>query len=145
MDWRGRTFCSYAVQFYSPLRINTHACMIFRLTAIITDSKIYLIDNARPLFPIGVPFTFSIMARINLANSFGFGLFNLICMFIAAYAGWVIAVELEMRRAAPTIILLSFSSFPLIKSSLLALTDTPYFARSLLCVASLEILRRKGG
>ena len=50
-----------------------------------------------------------------------------------------------MRRAAPTIILLSFSSFPLIKSSLLPLTDIPYFAMSLLCVASLEILRRKGG
>src|SRR5690349_11601903 len=87
-------FVVFAIQLYSPLRINADAALILRLTAMLTDGRPYLIDGARPIFPIGVPLTFSLMERAGAANSFGFGLFNLVCMCGAAYATWTICARL---------------------------------------------------
>jgi hypothetical protein len=141
----GALFIAYVIQLRSPLRINTDATTILRLTAILTDGKPYMLDGSRPIFPIGMPLTYSLMERAGIANSFGFGALNLACICVAGCATWMICNELRLRSIAPAIILISFSSFVLIKHSVLPLTDIPYMAISLLGVALLEILPRQRG
>jgi hypothetical protein len=134
----------YAVQLHSPLRLNTDAVVILRLTANLTDGKPYLINGARPLYPIGVPLIYSLMERAGIATALGFGLLNLICMSVAAYAAFILCANLGLRQnVRGGIVLISFSSFVLIKHSLVPLTDIPFLATSMLCCASLEIYPRK--
>ena len=134
----------YAIQLHSPLRLNTDAVVILKLTATLTDGQPYLLNGSRPIYPIGVPLTYSLMERAGVANSFGFALFNLVCICLAAYATWIIGVGLGMRPNMRTgIILVSFSSFVLIKHSVIPLTDIPYLTTSLMCCAMLEIYPKK--
>jgi hypothetical protein len=131
---------AYAVQLHSPLRLNTDSVVILRLTAKLTDGKPYLLNGSRPVYPIGVPFTYSLMERTGIASAFGFGFFNLLCLGVAVAATSVICIRLGLTaRVAAGIVLISFSSFVLIKHSVIPLTDIPYLAISLTCCALLEI------
>jgi hypothetical protein len=139
-------FVIYAVQLRSPLRINTDASSILRLTANLTDGKPYLLDGARPVYPIGMPLTYSLMERAGIGNAIGFAALNLACICAAAYATWVICGAMGMAGARRGgVILISFSSFALLKHSVLPLTDIPYMTVSLGCLALLEVLPRQRG
>jgi len=133
-------FIAYAIQLNSPLRLNTDACEILKLTAKLTDGQPYLTNGTRPIFPIGIPLTFSFMERAGIASPFGFGLLNLICILITACAAWTICKALKMNELTRlAIILISLSNFVLIKHSVIPLTDIPYLMVSLLAIALLEV------
>ena len=113
-------FCSYAIQIFSPLRINFDAVTLLNLAATVTDGKPYLLHGSRPLFPIGVPLVFSSMERMGIANPAGFACLNLMCMVVAAFATLSICRSLQFSgTAVPMIVLLSFSSFVLFKHSVI--------------------------
>jgi hypothetical protein len=136
----------YALQLHSPLRINTDAAVILRLAADLTDGTPYMMLGARPIYPIGVPLTYSLMDRAHIATPFGFALLNFTCIGLAMIATWIICRLMRIppiQRAA--IVLISFSNYVLIKHSVIPLTDVPYFAVSLLCCAMLELFRERQG
>jgi len=138
-------FLVYAIQLRSPLRLNTDADVILRLTANLTDGQPYLYQGHRPLYPIGMPLFYSFMERAGMANSFGFGLLNLLCLFIAALAIWVVSAAFRMSSTMrATVILVAFSSYVLIKHSVLPLTDIPYLAVSMAALALLETIPEHG-
>ncbi len=138
--------CAYLIQVFSPLRLNADARTLLELTAKLTDGKPYLIHGARPVFPIGIPFVFSVMERLGVATPVGFAVLNLVCLAVAAVSAWMIGRSLRLSRSrAALVLIVSFSSFVLWKHSVLPLTDIPYMALSLLCVAILEASRQQKG
>jgi hypothetical protein len=133
-------FLLFAVQLRSPLRLNPDAIAILKLTEELTDAKPYLQDGMRPVFPVGMPFIYSLMERAGIANPIGFGSLNLACIGLAACCPWIICTALGPRKAAPIIMLVSFSNFVLVKHEVIPLTDIPFMAASLACLALLESL-----
>jgi hypothetical protein len=139
-------FICYAIQIVSPLRLGPDEVTLLDLTSKLTDGQPYLENGVRPIFPIGVPFLFSLMERAGGANAFGFGFLNLVCLCVAGYASWLICESFAISPSARSaIILISFSNFVLFKHSVLPLTDLPYMAVSLVAIALLEMLARQNG
>ena len=139
-------FSTYIIQVFSPLRLNADAVTLLNLTAKLTDGQPYLIRGARPVFPVGVPLLFSTMERLGAATPVGFAVLNLACLGVAAFAAWVICRTFRLSHASTGIVLIvSFSSFVLFKHSVLPLTDIPYMAISLACLAVLEVSRQQAG
>jgi len=133
-------FCLYAVQLLSPLRVNTDAITLLDLSSRLSDGKPYLLNGARPVFPIGIPLLFSFMERMGVATPLGFGGLNLFCLCIAAWSTWIICSSLKLSRLVAMAVLgTAFGNFVFFKHSVIPLTDIPYMAESLLCVALLEL------
>jgi hypothetical protein len=138
--------CAYIAQVFSPLRLNADAVTLLSLTARLTDGEPFLIRGALPVFPIGVPFVFSTMEHLGIATPVGFAVLNLVCLAVSAFSAWIICRSVRFSRSLTAIVLaVSFSSFVLFKHSVLPLTDIPYMALSLACVAILEVLRQATG
>jgi len=135
----------YSVQIFSPLRINADATDLLTLTAKLTDHEPYLLNGRRPLYPIGTPMIFSLMERMGAAHAKGFTFFNVLCLIVSAMASGVIFRSLGLVSAwGAGAMLLGFSSFVLMKHVGIPLTDIPFMAASLGCVAVLESGRRGG-
>lgn len=140
-------FALFALQIPSPLRLNTDSVDVLTLASNLADGKPYLLSGARPLYPVGVPFIFSLMERAGFASSVGFGLLNLGLLSAAAGAFWVICGTMRMNPwEKMALLLVGFVNFPLIKHAMIPLTDIPYFAVSMAGCAVLEVLpeRRPG-
>ncbi len=135
---------AYALQVLSPLRLNTDAVTLLRMSDSFRAGEGFTVDHARTQFPVGYPFCMAVLEQLGIARGSTFILFNLICL-AGAMVFFARVAQREYghtREIALLVIALTLGSFSMVKHITLPLTEPLYMLLSMLALDQLSIWQR---
>lgn len=134
----GLLVAGYALQLFSPLRLNTDAYRLLGIAESAFHDKGYLLDGHRDPYPLGYPFLVNLLLHAGVAHSATFILLNLLSLAAALCCLGVAGRAMAGQAFARLSLLFALFSWVTVKHVTLAHTDFVYMALSaaaLLCLA----------
>ncbi len=135
----------YAVQLAGPLRVDTDSSFYLNLATAIADGRGFN-PPGEPSFPPGLPALLGGLDAIGLGAPWAFTLLNFAFLLLGiGSVAIVLRVGLELStRATSAICLLIPLSVYVLKSTLMPLSEIPFFGVASLAVALLVLAHRRG-
>jgi len=136
---------AYALQIFSPLRINTDSYRLLSMAVSASEGKGYLVDGRADQFPLGYPFMVKLLLQAGLGNSMALVVLNLLSLVVGF---WAIHACCRSQWGSTTTLLalaLTASSWVMVKHITLPLSDIPYLGLSLLSLFFSWLFYRQQG
>lgn len=134
----------YFIQAWTPLRINTDSYRLLSMAVSAANGKGYLVDGAPDQYPKGYPWVVKCMLKIGIANSASLVILNLIALSISLS----LLIMMLLRCGLGTylrniVIILSLSSWVIVKHVSLPVSDLLYTGLSFCSLACMFIFWQK--
>ncbi len=126
-------FClGFAIQAFTPLRLNTDAQRLLAMAVSAFEGNGYLVQGERDQFPVGYPLMVRIMLDWGIASSAAFVIANLVFLGAGLTGFYLTCRHAGLAHAGLGAVLLTLSSWVLIKHFTIPLTEPFYVCVSFL-------------
>lgn len=135
----------YALQAFTPLRINTDSYRLLSMAVSAREGHGYLVDGQPDQFPRGYPFIVKTLLQRGLASSMSLVLLNLLCLMVGL---WVLSrwSTTQTGRSCPLwTMAFVVSSWVVIKHVTIPLTEFAYLGLSSLSLFFVWLFYRQDG
>ena len=128
---------SFALQAFSPLRLNTDATTFLSMAESASEGHGFLQNGARTVFPPGYPALLVVLLKLGLAHSWVIIILNVIFSGLGTLGAYRVLVQdlAKQNTVALYLCLFSLLSFVVIKHLTIALSDLAFFCLAMSCLA----------
>jgi len=127
----------FALQVFSPLRLNTDAIVLLSMGESAAHGGGFLDSEQKTVFPPGYPTLLAVLLRLGLAHPWVIVGLNVVFLSVGLFAAYSLLIRQFFEDRALVLMICSFFllSYVVVKHFTIALTDVPFFCCSMCCLA----------
>jgi hypothetical protein len=134
-------FFTFALQVFSPLRLNTDVVTILSMGESAAEGQGFLHNGQKTVFPPGYPALLAFLLKIGLAHSWTIVGLNVILLAVGTYSACRVLEQDLLKDKVSALYLCSFFllSFIVVKHLTFALSDIAFLSSAFCCLALLGL------